>query len=76
MTDNQQAAREWLPIESAPDGIVVLTVCANGTMWIASREDGEWFEMGDPPGMAYFEPTHWQPLPAPPRPTQEMDHEG
>lgn len=59
---------DWQPIETAPDNLIVLTVCANGTMWIASKHDGEWFLLQDEIGFE-MEPTHWMLLPKPPTAT-------
>lgn len=113
MTDNQQAAREWLPIESAPKGVAVLIHYKNQlgkSLVIKARyierfteeaghdcEEGVyeydeandrytytqgWWEMIDNWDDFAFvmvhegQPDMWQPLPTPPRPTQERSDEG
>lgn len=70
---------EWQPIETAPkDGSPVLVYAVEGCtqwkfytpLWICrweeGHEDGEWIEAG---GELYTtcKPTHWMPLPKPPK---------
>lgn len=87
MTDpnNQQAAREWLPIESAPEAteVWVFAPHEDPQQFCASMIEGHSGPYWCPSEklvadvMDYdIEPTHWQPLPAPPRPTQERSDEG
>lgn len=79
MTDNQQAAREWLPISEAPkDGRWVLVYDEEyGGMEVA-RWDNEYINPFSHERGAWFDSewkcaaTHWQPLPAPPHHTQEI----
>lgn len=64
-------SEEWQPLETAPkDGRAILgfipgwfAICGtwfqDGQWWMAAGQDGR---MGCPP------PTHWMPLPEPPRP--------
>lgn len=64
---------EWLPIKSAPLGVGVLTVRVvpgeasfwNGKIQVAWKYDGwaTWSENWP----AYSQPTHWMPLPSPPK---------
>ena len=65
----------WQPIETVPEGIRVL-VLAWGTVRIAQKqvddreEPGEevsWYIEGWEERMDYGSPTHWMPIPAPPR---------
>ncbi|MFN8994736.1 MAG: hypothetical protein ACK5X3_13885 [Pseudomonadota bacterium] len=50
---------EWMPIESAPEGSVVVLMCdRKGNRWTAIAYD-------DYP-MCGYPPTHWMPLPEPP----------
>ncbi len=58
----------WKPIGSAPkDGTEILASTINGHVqvvwWEAYRSSGEWFHSDD----GYTWPTHWMPLPEPPR---------
>ena len=59
---------EWQPIESAPkDGTWILTWTRDITNmegpWLVVRWNGkEWVDAV----AGFYEPTHWQPLPAPP----------
>lgn len=80
---------EWQPISTAPeDGTAILIACDQDRQGMAQvtlawREEGEWVEaktwdaseedwilMG-----CAFDPTHWMPLPDPPRPENEKDTE-
>jgi hypothetical protein len=57
---------EWQPIETAPrDGQAILAWDENLTYEIAYRQRGKW--RYGPKGYS-FNPTHWMPLPAPPKP--------
>lgn len=95
MTNNQQAARDWLPIESAPrDSSRVIVACWRKhtgewrvcEAWWAMPYEGAadracyWRYDGDramlDTSIHGIGATHWQPLPAPPRPTQERSYEG
>lgn len=79
MSDNQSTAG-WQPIETAPkDGSVIFVAHAGGT-WMANykpvyqsgyRPDNPWFALllnhnhiGKYPSLV---PTHWMPLPEPPK---------
>lgn len=97
MTNNQQAAREWLPIESAPksvadgrhvDGIFLLgfipedalvdSFARISVIWweplLRNSQGGRGKWVADCCDVTVeVKPTHWQPLPAPPRPTQESE---
>lgn len=71
---------EWRPIETAPkDGTFVL-----GYAWecvdVQYNDNGmrvTWFERGSWQGFPWasqgMKPTHWQPLPAPPKDTAWID---
>ena len=71
---------EWQPIETAPkDGTAVLMVDANEQVvakWMEPLEGGEggWvmfrkldFSFGNALAILFPNPTHWMPLPYPPR---------
>lgn len=69
---------EWMPIETAPkDGTPILAFSPDSDpsvyviAWVNSGFDGKdysgWREAGGE-GYERFVPTHWQPLPEPPRP--------
>ena len=63
---------DWQPIETAPrDGAAVLVYDENLTYEIAYRYRAEW--RYGPKGYS-CKPTHWMPLPAPPkdRPSEEI----
>ncbi len=60
----------WLPIETAPkDGSLVLLCNAlDGGMYVGFYERSEWEDIsGEMMEMLIGEPTHWMPLPEPPR---------
>lgn len=60
---------EWQPIETAPrDGTEVL-LFDNGIYGLGWWALGEWRDFGDAgcAGSEAFAPTHWMPLPKPPR---------
>lgn len=64
----EQAKPQWLPIENAPrDGTHIITYECDkySVLWI---EEAWWFEGKWEPA---DEPTHWMPLPAPPRDLRE-----
>jgi hypothetical protein len=57
---------EWQPIETAPkDETRVLLVASYGTMHTAFWRDGLWRCGGM--GQYFNNPTHWMPLPEPPK---------
>ena len=67
-------AREWQPIETAPEGVPVwgwqppqngLHDCY-GTVELVEQEDGAWFTHSD--GEETFTPTRWMPANKPRRP--------
>jgi hypothetical protein len=69
--DRLAAAQEWRAIESAPkDGMPILAFCepygVRHLYWhqMFDSDPGMWVLVG---GHDVFEPTHWQPLPAPPK---------
>lgn len=70
-----EAVREdgWQPIEAAPkDGNCLLAIETDDgyTFGVLERfEDGTWVHEGEPTFCKayYFMPTHWMPLPAPPK---------
>ena len=70
-----EVAQQWQPIETAPkDGTRVLatwdyTWCQSGphAEVCETNESGEWFYSYDGDG-PQKPPTHWMPLPAPPKP--------
>lgn len=59
LTAERIKALEWQPIETAPKGVPILLVWANGSEGIQELSDKEafWYEEA---------PTHWIPLPSPP----------
>jgi hypothetical protein len=59
---------EWQPIETAPEGSYVefLVVDKYGERFVAFRsKSGEW--KWSPHDDGWCKPTHWMPLPAPPK---------
>lgn len=67
-----EAAQEWRPIESAPrDGSrMLLALCDSGHVYwcvsgVWSKRFKNWNDGMEPAGLA--DPTHWMPLPAPPK---------
>lgn len=63
---------EWRPIETAPkDGSLILGYFADGeTAWHFDRLVCRWIsdlEMWSAKGVSGLQPTHWQPLPEPPK---------
>jgi hypothetical protein len=67
----EQATDRWLPIDSAPkDGSEVL-IYSMGDMGICYwRDDDTMIGWTWGMGMRFWNPTHWQPLPAPPMPIE------
>lgn len=65
----EQGQPQWMPIETAPrDGTRVLVYIEGGGLYwrIIARtldESGGWYT---DPGKHHVQPTHWQPIPAPP----------
>lgn len=61
----------WMPIETAPkDGSFILVFTQKDfpdfqSIWVAQHEDGIWWVHGRE--CTPSEPTHWQPLPEPPK---------
>jgi len=56
----------WQPIETAPVDDTDILVFSEGLVWVASSYHGMWwFEKRD--DISLSEPTHWMPLPEPPR---------
>lgn len=61
----------WQPIETAPKDTSVLVVGEYGYVWVAKyeyvgpRAGTRWETFGL--GRLPFEPTHWMPLPKPPK---------
>ena len=64
----------WQPIETAPKDQSVLVVSDGGNMWMATfryvgpRVGERWESSGF--GRLPFQPTHWMPLPKPPKAAQ------
>ncbi len=63
---------EWQPIETAPkDGSIVILGCAHpgfrpvAVCWAQDKVRWEW-PMSNGRPLKHYDPTHWQPLPAPP----------
>lgn len=55
---------KWLPIESAPkDGVEVLTWDGDWVRVAEHAHDDFWRTLG----LATHKPTHWMPLPEPPK---------
>ena len=59
---------EWQPIETAPKKEPILTLEENGQMIVGLYDHEMWWEQN----MEYLlnNPTHWQPLPDPPKKNQ------
>jgi len=60
----------WQPEETAPIDQYVLTYDKNGEIDVADKwEDGSWYLKADYTGLAGkgWKPTHWMPLPEPPK---------
>lgn len=56
----------WQPIETAPKDDTNVLVFCEGLVWVASYYHGMWwFEKRD--DISLSEPTHWMPLPEPPK---------
>lgn len=81
LLDNIES-EEWKPIETAPkDGTKILTFNGNGGGYngmsgegeikgdiaVSCWDDDKWMLPHCCDGVSYNEPTHWKPLPAPPR---------
>ena len=59
---------EWKPIETAPkDGTHVLVMTKDRIVQIAYCGDGEFWWRAFEHGQIYPQPTHWMPLPDPPK---------
>lgn len=65
--------QQWQPIESAPKDTVTEILAWDGydmrvTRWCFPYKGhpGAWYESEDRYEKLFWEPTHWQPLPAPP----------
>lgn len=57
---------QWQPIESAPSQGCILAFCPDDGQYVATRSGNSWcLDTGDV--MLLMDPTHWQPLPAPPQ---------
>ncbi|WP_238920902.1 DUF551 domain-containing protein [Achromobacter xylosoxidans] len=60
------AQSEWMPIETAPEGTMIL--CANmNAMEARNWAFVAWMAGGKVCGHRMDQPTHWMPLPAPPK---------
>lgn len=57
---------EWQPIETAPKDDLLLGY-AEGMMRLVMWENGAWVQVGATIEKGWFEPTHWMPLPEPPK---------
>lgn len=64
-----EAGDEWQPIESSPDEGLILVFDPHSTQPLEIRKaDGQWFRWAKKtPGWETVGPSHWRPLPAPPR---------
>lgn len=61
------AAAAWVPCaERMPEDCVEVLVAVWPSVYIAEREDGEWWAVDRMPS-AIGGVTHWMPLPAPPK---------
>ena len=64
---------EWQPISTAPEDDWCLMATSDGTvgeaMWLADEETGAqvWYWAGFVAVHASHTPTHWRPLPPPPK---------
>jgi hypothetical protein len=58
---------EWQPIETAPRDDLLLGY-AEGMMRLVMWENGGWLQVGATIEQGWFKPTHWMPLPDPPKP--------
>lgn len=77
--DAEREAPRWQPIETAPSGVWVMAWAARGTYGTAApcvlvtrRDAWGWAEFDG----GAVEPTHWQPLPAPPEVTAQREGAG
>ena len=61
-------ARQWRPIETVPQGVIVL-MCNMKAGEVRNWAFVDWMVDGKCCGNRFHEPTHWQPLPAPPNPS-------
>lgn len=60
-------ARKWESIESAPvEQDILIGTVGVPMIWSAYQVDGAWYMPGDDASFQ-VDPTHWQPLPAPPK---------
>lgn len=57
---------EWQPIETAPKDKLLLGY-AEGMMRLVMWENGGWLQVGATIEQGWFKPTHWMPLPDPPK---------
>ena len=62
----------WQPIETAPKGGTYILLFGMHTrsalsVMIVARWDGDTWQSSDDGYGAYIEPTHWMPLPEPPK---------
>ena len=58
----------WYPIEGAPLRDVVIIHHEDYYVRLATEiEDGSWWEWPTPDGELKYKPTHWSPIPEPPK---------
>jgi len=73
---NYDQKRQWRPIETAPkDGSEVLVICSNNEQFVGYRyNDAPYFcyAVNRDRGRFFCEPTHWMPLPSPPKDTAHV----
>jgi hypothetical protein len=70
LTAIRQLQNPWMPIETAPrDGSEVLVFNRATGPYVSQYDNGEWPKHGwdNKPGVWYPVPSHWMPLPTPPK---------
>ena len=58
---------EWQPIETAPKDDTDVLVFSDNSIWIASFYHGIWWFEKNDDTVRLSKPTHWMPLPEPPK---------
>lgn len=66
LTNMPSAESEWRPIETAPKDAMLLGY-ADGMVRLVLWEGGRWVQVGATIELGWFNPTHWMPLPEPPK---------
>lgn len=64
---------DWQDVETAPNAEPVLAYGKSQGVCVAFRDGDDWYidrawNAPDDPERMYYPPTHWQPLPAAPKP--------